>query len=1187
MRTANTTKLGWYLRYAWAVSLLVVWVPGAWAQEVGQEAVGEPMAIALAAPIVPEPLPVATPPTATTLGPIAGEAILGSVPTTQISTPSQPWVATAPGEGAPSTPDLDAAIAPGAAALGPINGPAPLPAQGVTGDIEIQATGNPGEPAPTEPEATAPDTNAFQLELTPTDVSRIPADGRSTLELTGQITDGRGRPLDYDVVVTLTTSGGSFLGADYDADGAGFQVLARRGQFRVTLRSGLTAQTVEVRAWVDGFAARNQSPAAIPEPPADLEATAQVFFITDLRPTLLSGYVDVRLGGAGTNFWGSFQDFLRPDLIGATQLTTNAGAFAIGTTGEWQFTGAFNTERALNQTCNGNRLFRDLQFCEQRYPVYGDSSQNTFLTPSISNVYLRFQRDSTTAGAPPDYFMWGDYNTQEFATLGQQFTATTRQLHGFKANYSFGDFQVTALYANNLRTFQRDTLVPDGTSGFYFLSRRGVLPGSEDIFLEVEEFNRPGVVLERRALRRGADYEIDYDRGTLLFRQPVRVAEVDTLGNTRVRRIVATYQVDGVGSGGNLYGGRIQFQAQPGQPQAGGLGITGLWEDQGIQQFRLVGADGILPLGAAGRLVAEVAYSSLTLGNRTATGLGYRLDGTAELGPGFTIRGFFQSTDSGFINTATTSFRPGQSRWGGSVRVPLGSTTALTAQFDQETNLGRAPQVTTQAEELLLPGQYGTPGAPLDNTITTVRAGLRQQLGVVTAGVDFVNRSRRDRIQGVATDTQQIVSQLQVPISDSLSFQALNEVNLGNQRDTLYPTRTTVGLNWTLRPGVSVRLSQQFSSDRPGSVTSLETLNNYELGDNTTLTSRYSLVSGYNGVTGQSAIGLNHRVVLAPGFRMTVGFERIASDSFVNTGSGQQFAQPFAVGLGGSALGLQAATAYSLGLEYTNNPDFQASTRLEHRDSPTGSNTVFSLAAAGRVTPALTGLFRFQRANYGNQTITGNLGSTQSLRLGLAYRDPASDLFNGLLSYEYRQNPSTTPTSLLISNAIGSSDHTFAFEGIYAPSWQWEFYTKYAFRFSTATLSQDLSVNNSVQFAQFRTTYRFAYQWDVLGEIRWITQPTSRFQEVGFALELGYHLSPDVRVGLGYSFGSVNSQDLGGAGFRSASGPYLGIQARVNRLFDGFGLQPVAPPQQRESHRDAPTAVPAIAPQAALGGAQP
>jgi hypothetical protein len=66
-----------------------------------------------------------------------------------------------------------------------------------------------------------------------------------------------------------------------------------------------------------------------------------------------------------------------------------------------------------------------------------------------------------------------------------------------------GNLQITGFYGNNIQGFQRDTLAPDGTSGYYFLSRRLLVEGSENVFVEVEELNRPGTIIERKQLNRG------------------------------------------------------------------------------------------------------------------------------------------------------------------------------------------------------------------------------------------------------------------------------------------------------------------------------------------------------------------------------------------------------------------------------------------------------------------------------------------------------------------------------------------------------------------------------------------------------------------------------------------------------------------------------------------------------------
>lgn len=1009
----------------------------------------------------------------------------------------------------------------------------------------------------------------FLMELVPATSPAIPANRRSTVRLEGRITDAEGNSLSRDVVVTLTTAAGEFQGADYDSDLPGFQVLARQGEFQAVLRSSLEARSVRVRAAASGYDVRGIEPEVNRERPADVEAFTQIEFITNLRPSLVAGVVDLRIGPGATDYRGSFREFLNPDNIGETEFDLGAALFATGTLGEWQFTGALNTRRPLNETCDGNRLFRDDQFCENRYPVYGDSSQVDHLTPSIDSFYVRLQRDSLIPGAEADYFMWGDYTTSEFARSSQEFTAINRQLHGFKGNYTLGNLQLSAMFANNLRPFQRDTIAPDGTSGYYFLSRRVILPGSEDIFIEVEELNRPGTVLRRERLNRVTDYEIDYDRGAILFREPIYRTEVDPLGETRVRRIVATYQVDSTSGDGSLFASRLQYNFQEGNANAGGwAGFTLLTENQGDQDFDLFGFDVTVPFGKTGRFSGEFARSDFNRFGESASGNAYRLEARSPLfSPNIRGNAYLRSAESGFSNTATTSFRPGQTRWGAGVEATLGPTTRLNVQFDQEVNRGRAPEVTTDAFDLLSPGQFETPGELVDNTLTTFRAGVTQEIGVANLGLDLVTRDRRDRIDDTSTSASQVVPRLAIPLSPSLSFRAQSELNFGSEDDPLYPDRTTLAFDWMAQPGVTVRLAQQFvtGGDQPRNITSLDTLADYALGDNTSLRSRYSLISGYGGLIGQSALGLNHRIVLAPGLRATLGLEHVISDAFNDTGAGQQFEQPYAVGLGGTALGILGGTSYSIGLEYTDNPDFQASARLEHRASSSGDNTVFTTAAAGKLTPQLTTLFRYQQANYANQGITGLLGSSRNLKLGMAYRNPFSDRFNGLLSYEYRRNPATSPDSLLISSGIGSSDHTLAVEGIYAPNWQWEFYGKYAFRMSNARLANDFEFGNSIHLMQGRVAYRFAYRWDVLGEIRYITQPVASYNEIGTSVELGYYLTPDLRFGLGYSFGSVDNDGFGGGGYRSASGPYFGVQLKVNELFNGFGLQEVTPVQQEES----------------------
>ncbi|MBT9314623.1 TonB-dependent receptor [Leptothoe spongobia] len=1013
------------------------------------------------------------------------------------------------------------------------------------------------------------------LEIFPVGDSFLPADGRSTLKLRGSILDASDRSVNKDVVVTLTTSAGTFIGADYDIDRSGFQILARQGEFEVELRSSLDAQTVTVRASVPAREALGLvgDEATAQRPVAELDGYTQLNFTTPYRPSLVAGVVDFRFGPGATDFWGRYADFLDPGDIGDYEADLDAGIFATGTIGDWLLTAAFNSERALNERCNDNRLYRDVQNCEQTYPTYGDNSTTDFLTPSIDSFYVRFQQDSQIVGYEPNFFMWGDYNTEEFSRFSQEFSALNRQLHGFKGNYTFANgLQLTALYANDLRALQRDTIVPDGTSGYYFLSRRLILAGSEDLFFEIEELNRPGTVIERVRLSRGVDYSIDYDRGSVLFNSPVSAVDANPFGPALIRRIVATYQVDGDEAEGNLFGGRLQYNFDTSLESPSWVGASAIFEDQGAQDFSLLGLDALIPLGNNAQLVAEVARSELDNPLVDEEGVAVRLEATGQITPDLGGTAYFRNAESGFRNSATTSFRPGQTRWGGQLGYNVSRNTQLQFQFDREENDGNEDLIPTTLDELINPGLTRPTGAVVNNSLTTVRAGIQQQFGALTGNLDWVYRDRNDRVTGNDVESNLISAGLTWPLAEKVSLRAQTDIAIGDE-DEAYPGQTVVGVDWAVLPEVTLRFAQRFFHDddiTPDALTTVDALVNYDLTDNTHLTGRYSVLGANSGMSGQGALGLNHRINLSPGLHVDLGYQRIFGDSLSSITGGNQFAQPYAVGQSAASLGLISGSTYTVGLEYTDNSDFQASARFEHRDSDGEDNTVITASAAGKLSPALTTLLRLEHANFGNftnDTVSNRLNSSTSARLGLAYRNPYSDKFNGLLSYEYAINPSSTPNSLLVGAGSDSiQEHTLAMEGIYAPSWRWEFYGKYALRATNADLdSLGVSSTNAIHLGQFRATHRFAYRWDVTGEVRYITQPETNYDEVGFALEAGYYMTPELRLGLGYSFGSVNDRSLGGSGYRSDDGPYIGITFKVNELWDQFGLQQVAPSQQEES----------------------
>ncbi|AOX02807.1 hypothetical protein BJP34_28215 [Moorena producens PAL-8-15-08-1] len=991
--------------------------------------------------------------------------------------------------------------------------------------------------------------------------ARIPADGRSLATVQGRLLDKFGNVSHRDTIVTLYTSDGEFVGVDQNPDQPGFQVEARKGQFTTELRSGLDAKTIRISAATN-----------------DLEAFTQMQFETALRPSLITGVIDMRLGTEGTDFFRSFRDFLPEDEDDDTKFDIRSAAFFTGSLGNWLITGSFNTDHALNKGCDcndSNRLFREYQSSEQDYPVYGDSSTVDVTTPSIDNLYLRLERSGTKVGIEADYLMWGDYNTEEFSRRSQLFTSTRRKLHGFKTNYNFGKFQITGLFANNVEGFQRDTIVPDGTSGFYFLSRRLLVAGSEEVYIELEELQRPGTVIRRERLSRVSDYEIDYDRGTLLFNQPMLRTDLDQEGRVLVRRIVVTYQFDGDSEDTNIYAGRFQYNFSRELNQESWLGASYLRENQGARDFELYGVDGLFSFGENVQLITEYAHStndSDELG--LVSGSAYRVQLDGKFGDAFSGKAYLRSTETGFANNATVSFVPGQTRYGAQFQAKVTDTTNFRVQVDRETNRGIAPRVVTSFGDLFDPRTEPQAGNRVDNSLTTVIAGIKQRIGPGSLQLDWVFRDREDRKDDSRSRTSnQLRSRFKMPLTDNLTFQALNELTLSSETDSVYSDRTAIGLDWRVYRGITINLGQQWFTRgqfEGQEITHLGISGDYNLGSDTTISGRYSIVGGLDQMTGQGAIGLKQGWTIFPGMRLNLAYERVLGNFLGENAAADQFSQPYAFGQGASALGFESGESYSIGFEYTDSPDFKASFKWEHRSSNRGNNTVITGAASGKLSPAITALFSYRQANGANQRLRSRLGNSINLRLGVAYRNPESDNFNALMRYEFRQNPATIPDTILLGSGSGYNEHLFSGEMIYAPNWRWEFYGKYALRYSRSYLSNDLIGDSTIHLGQLRASYRLGYNWDIVGEARLISQPSADYFENGFLIETGYYLTPSLRLAAGYSLGNIDDYDFRGS--RSASGPYLGLTVKldglIGNLFGGFGNQKVAPPQQQESQTE-------------------
>jgi outer membrane protein OmpA-like peptidoglycan-associated protein len=256
--------------------------------------------------------------------------------------------------------------------------------------------------------------------------------------------------------------------------------------------------------------------------------------------------------------------------------------------GSWLLTLAYDSDRPAPG--EGDGLFQQID-PQTYFTLYGDGSTQERDAPSIRKVYVKIERDQF-------YVLFGDHDTGLTVT---ELSRYVRKLNGVKAELRTRNIEVAAFGTQTDAIHVRDEIPGDGTSGLYRLSRGRVTPNSETVTLLTRDRFRSEVVVVARTLTRFIDYSIDFDRGTLFFREPIPSRDLEFNPIT----IVVEYETVASGEDVTL-GGRAGVRLLDDRLRAG---VTAVHEGQGDVQNDLYGADLRLDLGTHTRLRGELALT--------------------------------------------------------------------------------------------------------------------------------------------------------------------------------------------------------------------------------------------------------------------------------------------------------------------------------------------------------------------------------------------------------------------------------------------------------------------------------------------------------------------------------------------------------------------------------------------------
>jgi outer membrane protein OmpA-like peptidoglycan-associated protein len=435
----------------------------------------------------------------------------------------------------------------------------------------------------------------------------VPADGSARPTLRFDVIDAFGLGVADGVVATVIEGAEWVETPDARPATRDLQVVTQDGY--VTLAIAPRRETGRVAVAVECEGAR---------------ATAEVSFVSPQRPLLATGVIDVSLGAYKS--WGAGDPLGLDNYDDGVSLDAEARMFVRGA-GPY---GTSVTARVDTKKRFDDPLEKDLS-PERQYPVYGDGSSLHFAAPAQGGNYVSVERDES-------YARYGDFRTP--LTEGE-FLAYRRATTGFATALLHGPQAFKAFVAKTDFATHKDVIPADGTSGFYYLSRKPIVENSERIVIETRDRFQHERVLDVRPMVRHQDYTINPFDGSILFKQPVAAFDAHFNPNT----IVALYEMRTSDSGRYLYGARGDFA----RDERYRVGAAAVSVDGDGQRYALYGTDG--EFRARGfRLGGEVARSEDDI---AGAGNAYKLSAGYERGRG-ALSLYHRRVDGDFHNPSFT-----------------------------------------------------------------------------------------------------------------------------------------------------------------------------------------------------------------------------------------------------------------------------------------------------------------------------------------------------------------------------------------------------------------------------------------------------------------------------------------------------------------------------------------------------
>ena len=906
----------------------------------------------------------------------------------------------------------------------------------------------------------------------------VPADGKTITKIGVTITDADGVIVRARVPVTLQSNVGGWQVHDLDKKEPGIQLFVENGELELPIISPIEPTEAEVLVSA-----------------GDIKGKAILKFVPELRPMIAVGIVEgaINLRKLGNNalqparaqdgFEQELRRFSTASADGKTSAGARAAVFLKGKVkGDYLLTLAYDSDKVQK-----DRLFRDIQ-PDEFYPVYGDDSVKGYDAQSTGALYVRVDKGSS-------YALYGDFTTQVQSRSGQtatQLSQYNRSLNGVRGHFEDKTVSGNTFASRGVSRRVTDEFPAKGVSGFYVLSKTDIIPNSEKIEILTRDRNQPALIIKTEQLTRFSDYEIEPLTGRLLFRAPIPSLDA----NFNLNSIRVDYEIDQGGAQFWVYGvdGQVKITEQI---EVGGTYVR---DENPQEKFTLKGANVGVKLGEKTLLTAEVAQTdNITSG----TGNGARIELKHE-STDWKASVFVGKTDTNFDNP-NALLNKGRGEAGAKATYAFNDKTRLKAEAirseDGVSNGNRDGALLT-VEHNFTPTLVGEAGLRYSKESTA--AADNSTLGAANPGEQA---TARIRLSGEVPNVPKLTlfGEYEQALDDAdRKVAALGgEYRLFNQTK-LYAKHefiSSLGNQYTLN-NFQQRNATVFGIDS-------------EYTKESHLFSEYRMRDAVTGREAEAAIGLRNGWNLTDGIRLHTSFERIAS---VNGNT-------------------QESTAVTGAIEYTANPDWKGTARLEYRTDGSADSILNTLGVAYKVNNEWTLLARNAIALQ-NYKVGGNKNEDR-MQIGAAYRDFATNKIDALGRYEFRYLKDNT-------GALDSKRyaHIVSTHVNYQPRADLTYAGRYAGKYVIDD-SNNINSTSSAHLLGARADYDFKRDWTVGLNSSVLFNSNFNSRQYAIGGELGYLAMKNLWVSAGYNVFGFYDKDLTGEDYTNQ-----GLFLRLRYKFD-------------------------------------